>query len=90
MNRVCIELHKFPELVYCPKCRAKIGKTYQEKLAEKVALVPQSKRQELLDYLHAGMTIGAAREKADIEFEVALEIIDRNIGSVQFLNRQAI
>ena len=43
------------------------------------------KRQEFLDYLHEGMTIGEAYTKAGITFDEANGVINMNIKSHEYL-----
>jgi len=50
---------------------------------------PHEKRQEYLDLLHQGKSIGEARELVGISFEAALEITNRSIKSHLYLGKEA-
>lgn len=89
LNKICEELHKYPNLVRCPKCLLKIGKDWHEKLVEKVDGIPKNVHQKVLDLLKEGRTIGDVCIATGFQTEVVCEIIDRNIGTVHFLNQLA-
>lgn len=46
---------------------------------EKALSLPKEKRQEFMDYIFEGLTIGQAQEKANVTFEQAMGILDLNI-----------
>jgi len=48
------------------------------------------KRQEYLDYIHRGMTIKEAYEKAEISFKQGNGIIMLNMKSLEFLSKTSI
>ncbi len=52
--------------------------------------LPREKRQEFLDYMWQGMTIGEAKEKAGVTFEEANGIIMLNMKSALILNRESV
>lgn len=73
----------------CLFCKKKINLSFTEKLQQKVDAVPQEKKQQLLDLLHEGKTIGQARDSVGLELIVAGEIITQNIVATHFLGREA-
>lgn len=46
-------------------------------------------RQNYLDLLHSGKSIGEAREQAGISFEAALEVTNKAIGNYAYLKKDA-
>ena len=52
--------------------------------------LPKEKRQEFLDYMWSGMTLGEAREKAGITFEEATGIMMINMRERILLNRESV
>ena len=52
--------------------------------------LPIEKRQEFLDYLWEGMSVGDAREKAGLSFDQASGVVMLNMKKVSFLNRESI
>lgn len=74
----------------CCLCHKKVGKSFKERLKDKVALVPIEIKQKFLDALNDGKNIGQAKIIAGIDDTcVAGEIIMQNIGKYQFLQKEA-
>jgi len=78
------------DLVYCMWCKAKIGLSFQEKLDKKVGEVSLEIKQQILDLLHQGKTVGEVCKAVNLELLVVGEIIVRNIGEVHYLRKKAI
>ena len=78
---------------YCILCDKKIGKSFRQKIREQIDLIPQEKKQALLDALWSGKTVGEAQKIVDPKNEVDSliwgQIISDNIGSVKFLRTKA-
>ena len=52
--------------------------------------LPKMKRQEFLDYMWQGMTLGEAKEKAGISFEEANGVMLLNMRKTTVLNRESV
>lgn len=96
MNGFSASLRKY--LIANPTCKAQPvyeGYCSPEHMPYKLRLqyeweqVPAEKRQEYLDLLHSGKSIGQAREIAGISFEAALEVTNRAIDHYAYLKREA-
>ena len=74
----------------CYMCGLKIGKSYSERLKEKVALIPLQIKQKFLDIIWEGKTIGEATEACNLDVEITGEILLQNIGVNKFLRKKAI
>jgi len=75
----------------CFLCNMKIGKSYQEKLNERIAAIPHEKKQTLLDLMHSGKTLGEARIECGIEeIEVAAGIVIENIHKYEYVGTDAV
>lgn len=74
----------------CIICGLKIGKSYKQKLQEKVALIPIETKQRFIDIIHSGKTIGEAEREVGIGSPEGGEILLQNIGSHKFLRTEAI
>lgn len=79
----------------CLFCHEKVGRTFREKLDDEVDAIPLEIKQRILDALHNGKNVGEATELSglpDTERRTLLvgEIIVRNIGSVQYLKKEAV
>ena len=94
LNKLCESFHKMDLAGQnCPKCHYfKCGRTYEEKLKEKVDAVPQEKKQKLLDLVWSGLTLGEAAEKAGFEKDTGVyaKILQDNIGQYHYLRKEAI
>ena len=62
---------------------------YKLKLQYEWEQTTQEQRQNYLDALNAGNSIGDAREIAGISFEAALEVTNRAIGNFAYLKKEA-
>lgn len=62
---------------------------YKLKLQYEWEQTTQDQRQNYLDLLNSGKSIGEARELAGVSFEAALEITNRAIGNYAYLKREA-
>lgn len=62
---------------------------YKLRLQYEWEQVPQEKRQEYLDLINSGKSIGTAREMVGISFEAAIEITNRAIGNYYYLKKDA-
>lgn len=70
---------------HCIMCRRKIGKTFKEKLKEKVDNISIETKQKFLDLLHEGKTVGEAEKETGInETIVSGEIVMQNIITDSF------
>lgn len=67
-------------------------KQLRTRCKEDARSLSKKKRQEFMDYIWQGMTIGEAQEKANITFEQALGILDLNINKHRYctLNRESV
>ena len=74
----------------CIICGAKIGKSYKQKLKEKVASVPQETKQKFLDLMWAGKSVGEAKYECGLDLQVAGGILQENIDQHHYLRREAI
>lgn len=92
-KRKCIGLDEHEkwgkDVEHCFICNEKIGKSFKQKLKEKVALVPLEQKQKLIDLLHNGKTVGEAmRESGITDHLVSGEIIMQNIGEIHYLKKE--
>lgn len=62
---------------------------YKLKLQYEWEQTTPEQRQEYLDLLHTGKSIGTAREMVGISFEAACEITNRAIGNYAYLKKDA-
>jgi len=62
---------------------------YDLKLRYEWEQTPQEKRQQYLDLVNSGKSIGEAREIAGVSFEAALEITNRAINTYRYLDKVA-
>lgn len=65
-------------------------KNWTDQCIEEANALPIERQQEFLDLMWKGMTIGAAREKAQITFNAANGIVQKNILNTSYLSKQAI
>lgn len=66
------------------------NKHFEIKLMQRVNAIPHEKRQEILDLLWAGLSIGEIKEKLNLETHVVAKIIVMNIESAHYLRRESI
>lgn len=90
----CADFHK-RELggMLCIWCNSfKCGKTYEEKLQEKIDAVPQEQKQKLLDLVWSGLALGEAARQSGFDTEVGVyaKILADNIGVHHYLRTQAV
>jgi hypothetical protein len=62
---------------------------YKLKLQYEWENTTQEQRQQYLDLINSGKSIGEAQEIAGISFEAALEVTNRAIGNYAYLKREA-
>lgn len=62
---------------------------YEVRLQHEWEQTTHEQRQQYLDLLHSGKSIGTAREIVGISFEAAIEITNRAIGNYTYLKREA-
>jgi len=69
-----------------------VAKSIKKQWREEALSLPNEKRQEFMDYIWDGMTIGEAQEKAGIEFHQAMGILDLNINRHKYytLNKESV
>ena len=79
---------------YCVLCKKKIGLSFRERLDKKVKKVPQEKKQKLLDVIWEGKTVGEAIDVVDpkrkLDSMIWHQIISDNIGSINYLRKEAV
>lgn len=86
----CEEMHKRQEgFVHCMWCKKKIGKSFKEKLKDQADAVPIETRQQILDLMHEGKSLGEVKAIVGLKTVVIGEIIVRNMDNVNFLRREA-
>lgn len=62
---------------------------YKVKLQYEWQQTKHADRQNFLDLLHSGKSLGEARVFAGISFEAALEVVNRAIGHEPYLKKEA-
>lgn len=78
-------------LEHCFYCNKKIGISWDERYTALADELPKETHQKLLDGINSGMTIGEAKDFAEIEDTmVACNIINRNIQSFQWVRKEAV
>lgn len=78
-------LDGLPPLETTEQIKARLKKQYVDAAAK----VPKETQQRFLDLLHAGKSIGEAKDACGItELMVACEIIDQNIVTGRYLRRE--
>ena len=93
MTKKCFLENKHAEMgekiEKCFACHKKIGKSLMEKTREKVREILIKKRQEFMDIIHSGETVGEAKEATGInDTLVAGEILMQNIGNIKYLKKE--
>lgn len=81
-NPICKNAPEYHE--YCLK-----HLPYKLKLQYEWEQTTHEQRQNYLDLLNSGKSIGTAREMAGVSFEAALEITNRAIGNYAYLKKEA-
>ena len=93
MSKKCYLENKHAEMgenvEKCFMCHKKIGKSLIEKTKEKVSKISLEKRQEFMDIIHSGKTVGEAEEITGInDTLIAGEILMQNIGNIKYLKKE--
>jgi hypothetical protein len=71
---------------HCPSCKKRIGKSYEERLDEKIAATPLEVKQRFMDLMKEGKKLGVAASEAGLDdILVASQIFVRQIKNVQYL-----
>lgn len=68
----------------------KTGEQIQAEWDAEAMALPKEKRQEFLDYMWQGMTLGEAYKKAGITFNAALSLVKLNIEQHSYLRRESV
>ena len=63
--------------------------TWLEECAQEANALTREKRQEFIDLIWEGNTLGAARDKAGISFNAANGVMRMNISSMDYLQRES-
>lgn len=69
---------------------AEISEAWLKKCAAAANALPRAKRQEFLDLMWKGDTLGENSEKLGISFEAACGIMNANIENMKTLRREAV
>jgi hypothetical protein len=71
---------------FCPNTELHIKIIREERFNS----VSKEKRQEILDLLRTGITVGEVAKKLELDSDVVAEVICRNIDSVCYLRKETV
>lgn len=83
----CYPSHDEQKLEHCLDCGKKINLSYIEKLKKRAEKISIEKKQEILDLLHSGNTIGETIKKSGVDNMVLGQIILDNMESEHSLSK---
>ena len=87
-NKKCIFEAEHEEMgkniEYCISCKAKIGKSYNEKMDDIIKKIPIETKQKFMNGIKEGITVGEARLKVGLSTEIATHILYRQIKTTKY------
>ena len=92
-------MSKKPTIITCPQCKMPIfswdekphvhWKSPSDIAKEKISLMPAQQKQDILDLVHTGLTLGEVAKQSNVTVDEVCGIVTMNIKTIEFLSDTA-